>query len=463
MTPAVGGNRTVEGCDYGSLVSSASFNVVKFAAATRRDILGAMQSLPQTKLARANFGVPFVVVKDFAGAQQVLVGDGAHYDKPGLIRRTVIDGLGHNLFTAQGEEWLRRRKPVAPVFAAAEMNGLASIMAAGVLDQISRWRPGTLDVQSEMTGLTLRVACRALLGTDPDFDDIGRTIETEFEILLEWLAAHLPNPALPPAIIPTPGNRRMKAAKSNLQNAIRQLIADRRSSGTDTDDVMGRLLRSQTGPDAPSDADIVDECVGFMFAGHETTASTLTWALYELATHPEVQHEVALEGDTIELDSGCLHDVVAAFTEIGAVAEETLRLYPSGISIVRIANRVSEISGHRIRKGTIVLIDVYGIQRRSDVWDRPNEFMPHRPVPLSDLGMRDSFLAFGLGPRRCLGARFARTEVRLALALICSRWNLAYRETAPPVPEVSPSLRVQGALPLTLAPRKAGSGPQERR
>ena len=217
--------------------------------------------------------------------------------------------------------------------------------------------------------------------------------------------------------------------------------------------MIGRLLKAQSGPAGPSDADIVDECVGFMFAGHETTASTLPWALYELATHADTQDVVALEGRTIDLHSATLHDDAAALAETGAVAEEVLRLYPSGISTVRIANQATEIAGHRIRKNTMVMIDVYGIQRRSKVWDRPNEFEPHRPVPSTNTGMRDSFLAFGLGPRRCLGARFARTEIRLALALICARWNVAYEPTAPPVPEIAPSLAIQGTLPLALTPR----------
>ena len=142
-----------------------------------------MATLPDTALVRANLRIPLIVVQDFAGAHQVLVTNASHYGKPGLIRRVMIDGLGHNLFTAQGDDWLKRQRPVAPVFAATEVNGLAAILAAGVVHQIGNCRPGTLDVHTEMTDLTLRVACRALLGTDPDIDDLGRAIRTEFETL----------------------------------------------------------------------------------------------------------------------------------------------------------------------------------------------------------------------------------------------------------------------------------------
>ncbi len=412
-----------------------------------------METLPDAPLAVAAMGVPLLVVQDFAAAQQVLIADVDSYAKPGLIRRVMISGLGHNLFSAQGDEWIERRRPVAPVFAASEMNGLATIMATAVDQQIADWKPGTLDIQTEMTDLTLNVACRALLGVDPEVDDLGRTIRTDFEIMLAWLTAHLPNPALPPAWVPTPGNRAMKAAKANLQDAVGQLINDRRTSGADSDDVLGRLIRSQRETGIPNDANIIDECIGFLFAGHETTASTLTWALYELATNQNVQAAVAEEGDTLDLSSPTLHDDVVARDSTDRVVEETLRLYPSGIAIARVAKRATEIGGHRVRKGTMVMIAVYRIQRQPDVWERPDQFDPDRPTPPTESGLRNSFLAFGLGPRRCLGARFARTEMRIALATICSRWNLSYQQAAPPVPEVAPSLRVAGTLPLKIEAR----------
>ncbi len=338
------------------------------------------------------------------------------------------------------------------------MNSLAAIMASALEQQMARWKPGTFDMQAEMTELTLNVACRALLGVDPDVDDLGQTIRTEFEALLGWLAAHLANPALPPAWVPTPATRSMKQAKANLQAAIHQLMQERRASGTDTDDVLGRLIRSQRDTGAPDDADIVDECIGFLFAGHETTASTLTFAFYALATHQQVQTQVAAEGNTINLSSPTLHDDLSLLDATDAAVEETLRLYPAGVAIARTAKKTTDINGHRVRRGTMVMIAVHGIQRHPSVWERPDQFDPDRPTPPAELGLRNSFLAFGLGPRRCLGARFARTEMRLVLATICSRWNLTYDQPSPPVTEVAPSLRVAGTLPLSIKAATDQSG-----
>lgn len=440
---------------YRSRVTPTRFGLVRFARAARRDTLSALEIVPDAPLARPGFRIPLLLVQDFFGAKEVLISNEAAFSKPGFVRRIIVAGLGRNLFTAQGEEWLTRRRPVAPVFAATNMNSLASIMASSVDEHIRCWEPGSRDLQAEMTDLTLKVACRALLGIDPDEDDLGQRIRTAFETLLAWVAAHLLNPALPPSSVPTPGNRAMKRAKANLHATVRELIADRRASSTDTDDVLGRLLRSQADDHELTDDHIVDECVGFLFAGHETTASTLTWALYELAMHPEAQQQVAADGEAIDLADPALHDRTETMAATAGVVDEALRLYPSGISIVRIANKTTEISGHRVRRGTMVMIAVYRIQRLPSVWSQPDEFDPKRTAEPTIDGMCDSFLPFGLGPRRCLGARFARTEMRLALAQICSRWHLIYEEDVSPEPEVKPSLRIAGTLPITLTPRSA--------
>ncbi len=432
------------------------FNIAKFGWVAQRDVLRALDEMPATALASPGMGIPFLVVQDFAAAQHVLVTDEAAYSKPGIVRNTIIQGLGHNLFTAQSDEWLSRRRPVAPVFAAAAMDDLASIMAATIAEQLSAWQPGTFDMQAEVTDMTMRIACRAFLGVDSHTDPLGQAIQREFATLLDWLATHLSNPALPPAWVPTPNNRAMKRAKANLREAVAQLIEQRRSSGMSAGDVLGRLLEAQETTGSPNDDSIIDECIGFIFAGHETTASTLTWALYELARDSATQERLATEGKTLDLGSETLHDDAASMTVTDAVVEETLRLYPSGVSIVRTAKRTTQIGSHKVRRGTMVMIALQRIQRQPDVWEQPDVFDPERPLPPTEAGLRDSFLAFGLGPRRCLGARFARTEMRLALATICANWKLSYDQPLPPVAEVAPALRVAGELRLTTEPRWSG-------
>ena len=124
-------------------------------------------------------------------------------------------------------------------------------------------------------------------------------------------------------------------------------------------------------------------------------------------------------------------------------------MYPAGIAIARSAKRTTQIAGQKIRRGTIVMVPVYAIQRSPLVWDKPNEFDPSR----NHDGNGEGFLPFGLGPRRCLGARFARNELHLAIGLICRDWHLSYDQDTPPKPIVAPSLRADGELALTISKR----------
>ena len=141
-------------------------------------------------------------------------------------------------------------------------------------------------------------------------------------------------------------------------------------------------------------------------------------------------------------------------TQTDAVMRETLRMYPSGIAIVRSAKRGTQLAGRKIRRGTLVMIPVYAIQRSADYWDDPNDFEPSRPQADDGAG----YLPFGLGPRRCLGARFARTEMLIALARICSRWELRYDRPEPPRPITAPSLRAEGELLVRLNPLPSVDG-----
>lgn len=252
----------------------------------------------------------------------------------------------------------------------------------------------------------------------------------------------------------------MRQARHELRAIVRRLIAERRQSGIATADVLGRLLASQADPGGgPTDDAIIEECIGFLFAGHETTASTLTWALYCLAITPDVQERVAREGDRLLTGTPRLMEEVDRLAHTGRVVEETLRLYPAGVGIARMARRTTDLCGHRVRRGTLVGISVYSIQRDPQVWPEPERFNPDRVLSSDHTETEPiAYLPFGWGPRRCLGARFATTEARLALAMICSRWTLTYNEPEPPLVAITPSLRVQGGLPLRLEPRQPPRG-----
>lgn len=436
-------------------MTAATFNPLSFALTARSDWVRALDGLSSKgPLVRPGFRLPVAVVQDAALAREVLVSHASSYGRPWVVRSVMGEALGETLFLLDGPAWLGRRRPVAPVFGLQNIEELTAIVAETIADEIGGWSPGkTADIQPVLTRLTMRVACRALLGLDTRTDEVGRSVASHFEELVGWIGHRFSHPTAPPAFVPTPRNRSMRAARQALAGALHQLLERRRRAPSPGFDILSQLLRAQRHDGALSDAAIVDECIGFLFAGHETTASTLCWGLYELANDPCTQEQVAAEGDRLDVSSPHPFTDSQGLDRTAAAVWEILRLYPAGIGIARVAKQRTSLGGHRLRRGTIVLIAVYSIQRSRTEWTNADEFVPSRSRE-GDAEVPVAYLPFGTGPRRCLGARFAETEMRLALAAISSRWTLTYNESAPPVPSVLPSLRPKGGLPLTLARRR---------
>lgn len=418
--------------------------------AARQDNLAALALLPDGVDVSRVGRLPFVVAQSPASAHQVLVEDAESYRKPLIVRQAIVDGLGENLFTLDGDRWLARRKPIAPVFGLHNLDALASLICATVDGVAMTWSAGEIDIQEAMTDLTLEVAVRGLLGVDEHSAELAADVRRAFEEILAWVSYRFNAPLSPPAIVPTSRNRRMKRSKAELQGAVRALISHRRQNPTESFDILGQLLLAQTEEDgALTDEAIVDECIGFLFAGHETTASTLTWALYELSLRPDLQSAIAAEGRQLDASSEPIVEALKAMPVTESVMQETLRMYPAGITIGRSAKRTTHLDGKKIRRYTLVMIPVYTIQRSADLWENPNEFDPTRNHTEAE-----GYLPFGLGPRRCLGARFARTEMKIAIARICSHWQLSYDQDQPPRSITAPSLRAESKLDLNLDQRE---------
>ena len=405
-------------------------------------------------------GLPVLVVRGPEAAHEVLVTDAASYGRPWTVRSVMGDTLGQTLFLAEGDEWLSRRRTVAPVFSRTHVDELARSMVDAISSETAGWHNGVVeDIQPMLTDLTFAVASHALLGIQVNDSATRRSVQQPFEVLLQWMNHRFHHLAAPPAIVPTKRNRTMRRARAELRAAVEHIVERRRQGSEQSLDVLSLMLRSQVANGTPSDGDIVDDCIGFLFAGHETTASTLTWALYELATHPDDQDLVAQEGDGLDLSRADLYQASEELGYTARVVDEILRLYPAGVGIARAAKRTTAVCGHRVRRGTLVLVAVYPMQRAS-TWDAPHEFNPRREFPSQpgDIGTV-GYLPFGWGPRRCLGARFATIEARITLAVLCSRWRFTYEQAHQPTASVLPALRVDGPLPLRLTTRAVATTP----
>jgi cytochrome P450 len=167
-----------------------------------------------------------------------------------------------------------------------------------------------------------------------------------------------------------------------------------------------------------SDADISNDLLLFMLAGHDTTATALTYSLWVLGHHPEIQERVAAEAAAIG-DRELTPEDVPHLGYTTQVLHEALRLCPPAAGVARLATRDIAVDGYRVEAGTLIAVGLYGLHNDPALWDRPSDFDPDRFSPENNKARdRWQFLPFLGGGRPCIGEHFARLETTLALATI---------------------------------------------
>ena len=294
------------------------------------------------------------------------------------------------------------------------------------------------------------IAGRALCGVD--IAGSASAFGEAFRETLAYLDYRLVHPFALPLAVPTPRNLRYRRALGELNAIVGAVIDERRRDSRDAGDVLSALLAVRDEDGAPIDNRAIREEVRTQLAaGHETTSAALFWSLYELARAPE--HEAKLHAELDALGRPPTDADVARLPFTKMVIEESLRLYPPVVWMGRVAVEDDEIRGFRIPAGSCVVFSMYVTQRHRDFWEDPDRFEPNRFAPDSAPRPRSAYLPFGLGPRRCIGERFAMMEAILILALVCRRFRVRLVRDEPVLPEVLATLRPRPGVMVRLEAR----------
>lgn len=388
--------------------------------------------------------------------RHVLQDNNRNYSKNTLQYNTLAQVTGRGLLTSDGRFWLDQRRLVQPAFHRRRIAAWGEVMVKATAEMLDRWeaeqdtkRPH--DVDAAMMQLTLEIVGKTLFNLDLRHEAQEMT-EAVLELLdyVIYRATHL---LVWPLSVPTPRNRRYQRAITMLDKVIYETIAARRASGQDEGDVLSMLLQAcdeETGQGMP-DAQIRDEMVTLIIAGHETVASALTWCWYLLAQHPTVRKQ--LEAELDEVLGGRLPTAadLPYLPYTRAVFDETLRLFPPAWLITRRALADDPVG---IRAGGIVVISPYVIHRHADYWPEPLAFEPQRFMPETTAERpRFAYIPFGGGPRRCVGDQFALLEGPLLLAAVAQRFRLDLLPNRPVKMEALVTLRPRGGLWMTAARR----------
>jgi cytochrome P450 len=370
--------------------------------------------------------------------------------------------LGEGLLTSEGEFWRQQRRLIQPLFHRRRIEEFATTMARSTAELRQRWVEGPLasgepvDVSEAMMRLTLDIVSKTLFSTALTAAEF-KTVSNVMRPLLHHATSRIASPFEFMDSWPTPANRRQEARKEQLDQIVYRLIAQRRQSGQDHEDLLGLLMSArdeETGERMP-DRQVRDEVMTIFLAGHETTANLLsfTWAL--LSQHPAIRRRLQEEVDTVLQGRTPTMADVANLTFTNMVIEEALRLYPPAWIIGRQAIEDDEIGGYHIPAGSGVLISPYIIHRHPQFWDNPEGFDPLRFAPENSQGRpRYAFLPFGGGPRLCIGNRFALTEAAIVIAMLCQRFDLDLVPGALVEAEPAFTLRPKSSIWMTISHRE---------
>ena len=428
----------------------------------RSDALGFLEQMARTYGPVVQFPIPSpptYLVSDPEAVRRVLVTHARDYDKETIQYRSLSLVTGEGLLTTSGEVWRRQRRMVQPAFHHEVLEGVVGYAARATEELISRWgdlsRGAVIDIDEAMMRVALETVGASLFGTDlsGDADRLARaTIEA-----LDVVVARAQVPVQPPDWLPTRPTRRLRAALVQLDDAVASMVASRQRAGSaDEPSTLLDLLVEAAAADPPIPAsEVRDELVAFLVAGHETTASALTWALWLLAGDAEVQGEVARELDEVLGERALTYADLDHLPWTRAVFDEAMRLYPPVWLVSRHAKEDDVLAGREIPAGSLIIMTPYIAQRDPQLWEAPTEFRPQRFLDGHRRGAAGDaiFWPFGLGPRMCIGRDFAYVEGMAVLSVLLRQVAVSRVPGVVPRPAALVTLRPADALPLVVRPR----------
>ena len=395
---------------------------------------------------------PFVAVFSPEAIRDVL-GRNDAFSERCIVHEEVRDMAGDSLFVLPNEPWRPRKRALQPVFTKHNVRAFGGHMSRAAEQFTEAWSTGgEVDLDHECRRLTMQSLGRSVLGVD--LNDNADTIAEHMHVASSYTADRALRPIRAPRWLPTPARRRAAAAvQSMLQIAVDMLQACRADPGLDAPLV--RALMDATDPETGrglSDEDICNDLLIFMLAGHDTTATALTYALWVLGHHPEVQDRVAAEAAALG-DRRLEPADVPYLTYTTQVFHEALRLCPPAAGVGRMAVRDIEVAGHRVEAGTLMAVGIYALHRDPAIWPDPDRFDPDRFSP-QNVKARDRwhYLPFAGGSRSCIGEHFARLETTLALATVVRSLRVSSRESEFPV-DVPFTTVAHGPIPAHVTPR----------
>ncbi|SEJ01271.1 Cytochrome P450 [Dyadobacter koreensis] len=367
----------------------------------------------------------FLVSRDPAFFKHILVTNNKNYKK-GSSSKMLNPVLGNGLVTSEGDFWLRQRRLVQPAFHRERLQELFVTMGtitAAFLDEMEQYRGmEPVDIDAKMMGITADIALRTLFGNISNEDKMQ--IYHQVNRTQKYLVSRVRRPYRIPLMIVNGEKSRFKRDLEYFNKLVFEFIRERHNSGESRNDLLQLLLDSldeETGAQM-NDQQIRDEAITMFAAGHETSATGLSWLLLELARQPSIVAKMRKESEIFDIVPS--FDQLMKLTYTRQVIEEGMRLYPPAWTMTREALGDDQVESQAYPKGISVMMSIYELHRNPNIWNNPLIFDPENfnTEHVKNRGKFD-YLPFGAGPRLCIGQQFAMMEMQLILAALIKRFD----------------------------------------
>jgi cytochrome P450 len=387
-------------------------------------------------------------------AEEILVDRHDEFRKATQSKEDLGTLIGQGLILSEGELWERQRERIEPAFYMDRIKQYTDTMADEIGQAAADWEgEPTVDIEDEMKALTLRILVKSIFGTEIDYEARGIR-ETVKQLQEPGEPAKQPIARMVPQWVPIPMWRRYTEGIEEMESVIETFVDARRGEAEEHDDLLSMLLAGTDDEDETMSEKLVrDELMTFLFAGHETTATALTFAWFLLAQHPEVEQRLTDELDAVLDGRGPTFSDLPELDYTEQVLKEAMRIYPPVPTIPREPTEDVTLGGYRIPEGSTVAPSQWVLHRDDRFWDEPSEFRPERFADESD---RPDFayFPFGGGPRRCIGQQFAMVEGKLILATLAQQYHLELVSDPDVDLSVSITTRPLDPIEMRVTPRE---------
>ena len=379
-----------------------------------------MESFSGTYSAALGINRKLIITQNPGFINYVLKENHKNYNKSELATDRAVKFFGKGLLFSNGDYWLKQRRLIQPAFHREKLHGLYAIIIRSIDEFLETFPTGeSVNVYPVVHQLSFNILIQSLFNIELS-SKVMEEISRIFTDLQQFLIEDINRP-LQRFFYPFTGLEKIHLKKAKrLREIFTEIINERKASDKSYDDLLDMLLKSKyedTG-ETMTNGQIVDELLILIFAGHETTANTLSWLLYLLSSNEDVLQKLtgSLTGSTVY---ECMNNEY-----LKATISEAMRLYPAAWMTERVAIEDDEFEGVSFPKNTIIIPFFFGLHRDRNIWNNETKFEPERFIAEPKIVRSNQYFPFGAGPRMCIGSNFAMAEMSFFVFSFLSKFQI---------------------------------------